>query len=258
MFNRYSIKRLIDTLSNVGDPKQDLFINIHRILTFIMDKLFKIAIAELGQKEVQGIGNNPAIVNYAREAGFSWISDDETPWCSIFMNWAAMKAGLVRSKQANARSWLLVGQHTDSSPLPGDVVVFRRGSPASWEGHVGIFLGFSYDGAKVYCLGGNQGNQVSISAYPRDTVLGFRRLTAAPGMTDVPDATLRRGDKGDAVKALQDALKAAGIHCGTSDGDFGPLTETAVKQLQSMKYGLTIDGIYGEETRDFLLEILNR
>ncbi len=223
-----------------------------------MDKLFKIAVAELGQKEVQGSGNNPAIVNYAREAGFDWVNDDETPWCSIFLNWVAMKAGLARSKQVNARSWLLVGQHTDASPLPGDVVVFWWGSPTSWEGHVGIFLGFSHNGAKVYCLGGNQGNQVSISAYPRDTVLGFRRLAATPGMIDIPDAPLRRGDRGDAVKALQDALKAAGIDCGTSDGDFGPLTETAVKQLQSMKYGLTIDGIYNENTRNFLLEILNR
>jgi len=223
-----------------------------------MDQLFKTAIAELGQKEVPGSGNNPAIVGYAREAGFDWVNDDETPWCSIFVNWVAMKAGLVRSKQANARSWLLVGQNADTSPLPGDIVIFRRGSPASWEGHVGIFFGFSYEGTKVYCLGGNQGNQVSISAYPKDTVLGFRRLSAEPAMTDLPDATLRRGNKGDAVKALQDALKAVGINCGTSDGDFGPLTETAVKQLQSMKYGLTIDGIYEEHTRNFLFEILNR
>jgi len=190
-----------------------------------MDKLFKIAVAELGQKEVLGNGNNPAIVNYAREAGFDWINDDETPWCSIFLNWVAMKAGLVRNKQANARSWLLVGQRNDSSPLPGDVVIFWRGSPTSWEGHVGIFLGFSYDGGKVYCLGGNQGNQVSISAYPRNTVLGYRRLTFALVMTDIPDAPLRRGDRGDAVKALQDALKATGLNCGTSDGDFGLLTE---------------------------------
>ncbi|MGV8090979.1 MAG: TIGR02594 family protein [Mangrovibacterium sp.] len=223
-----------------------------------MDKLFKIAIAELGQKEIQGSGNNPAIVGYAHEAGFNWVNDDETPWCSIFVNWVAMKAGLVRSKQANARSWLLVGQNVDSSPLPGDVVVFWRNNPTSWEGHVGIFFGFSYDGAKVYCLGGNQGNQVSISAYPKDTVLGFRRLTATPGMIDIPNVTLRKGDKGKDVKSLQDALKAAGINCGTSDGDFGPLTENAVKQLQSMKYGLTIDGIYEENTRNFLFEVLNR
>ena len=30
-----------------------------------MDKLFKIAIAELGQKEVAGSSDNPDIVNYA-------------------------------------------------------------------------------------------------------------------------------------------------------------------------------------------------
>jgi len=77
-------------------------------------------------------------------------------------------------------------------------------------------------------------------------------------MINLPDATLQRGDRGDAVKALQDALKAVGINCGTSDGDFGPLTETAVKQLQSMKYGLTIDGIYNADTRNFLFEILNK
>ncbi len=145
----------------------------------MMDKLFKIAIAELGQKEVQGSENNPAIVNYARESGFEWVNDDETPWCSIFMNWVAMKAGLVRSKQASARSWLQVGQHTDRDPLPGDVVIFWRNSPSSWQGHVGIFVGVSYDGKKVYSLGGNQDNRVSISAYPRETVLGFRRLAAS-------------------------------------------------------------------------------
>ncbi len=143
-----------------------------------MDKLIKIAVAELGQKEVRGSGNNPAIVNYAREAGFEWVNDDETPWCSIFMNWVALKAGLVRSRQASARSWLQVGQNKDTAPLPGDIAVFWRNSPASWQGHVGIFFGFSYDGTEIYCLGGNQGDQVSISAYPRETVLGFRRLTA--------------------------------------------------------------------------------
>jgi hypothetical protein len=38
-------------------------------------------------------------------------------------------------------------------------------------------------------------------------------------------------------------MKAVGINCGTSGGDFGPLTETTVKQLQSMKYGLVVFGI---------------
>jgi uncharacterized protein (TIGR02594 family) len=221
-----------------------------------MDKILKIAVAELGEKEIQGPEDNPTIVNYAKEAGFDWIDDDETPWCSIFVNWVAKKAGLKASGKANARSWMLEGINVDNSPEPGDVVVFWRGSPDSWKGHVGFFFGFSSDGERVYCLGGNQGNQVSVSAFSVDNVLGFRRL-AVSGMTSIPDPVLKRDDQGDRVKDLQDALKAANIDCGTSDGDFGPMTEDAVKLLQSMKTGLAINGIYNQETRDFLFEILN-
>ncbi len=221
-----------------------------------MDKLLKIAVAELGQKEIRGPEDNPTIVNYAKEAGFKWVNDDETPWCSIFVNWVAKKAGLKASGKANARSWLLEGINVDNAPEPGDVVIFWRGSPDSWQGHVGFFFGFSIDGDRVYCLGGNQGNQVSVSAYSIDNVLGFRRL-AASDMTKLPKAVLKRGDKGNAVKDLQDALKAAGIDCGTSDGDFGPLTEDAVALLQSMKTGLKVDGVYTKATRDFLFEVLN-
>jgi uncharacterized protein (TIGR02594 family) len=221
-----------------------------------MDKLLKIAVAELGQKEISGSGNNPTIVKYAKEAGFSWVNDDETPWCSIFVNWVAMKAGLQRSKKANARSWLLTGLNVDNAPEPGDIVVFWRGSPDSWTGHVGIFFGFSISGERVYCLGGNQGNQVSVSAYSFDQVLGFRRL-APSTMLLLPDPVLQNGDRGDAVKALQNALKAIGIDCGTSDGIFGSMTENAVVLLQSMETGLAVDGVYNDATRDYLFEVLN-
>lgn len=221
-----------------------------------MDKLLKIAVAELGQKEISGPDDNPNIVNYAKEAGFAWVDDDETPWCSIFVNWVAKKAALKTSGKANARSWLLEGMNVDTAPEPGDVVVFWRGSPDSWQGHVGFFLGFSIDAERVYCLGGNQGNQVSVSAYPIDNVLGFRRLSAS-AMLVLPEPVLQLDAAGDEVKALQDALKAAGIDCGTSDGDFGPMTEEAVKQLQTMKTGLAIDGVYNQATKDFLFEVLN-
>jgi uncharacterized protein (TIGR02594 family) len=221
-----------------------------------MDAIFKIAVAELGQKEIIGAENNPFIVNYANEAGFPWVNDDETPWCSIFLNWVAKKAGLQCSHNLNARSWLNVGQPVDLCPEPGDIVIFWRESPDSWKGHVAIFFGFSADGKRIYCLGGNQGNQVSISAFPKDNVLGFRRLSIEKEM-NIPDKILKIGNTGDDVKALQDAMKAAGINCGTSDGCFGPLTETAVKELQSRKTGLTVNGIFDEPTRNFLLETLN-
>lgn len=221
-----------------------------------MDKIFQIAVAELGQKEIAGPEDNQSIVRYAKESGFDWVNDDETPWCSIFVNWIAVKAGVERSKAANARSWLLVGKNVDAQPEPGDIVVFWRGSIDSWKGHVGIFFGFSIDGEHVYCLGGNQGNQVSISAYPANTVLGYRRLSQS-AIIKLPDVVLKRGDRGDAVKSLQNALKEIGINCGTSDGIFGSKTEKAIKQVQSMKTGLSIDGVYNAETKKYLFEILN-
>lgn len=222
-----------------------------------MDNLLKIAINELGQKEIAGPEHNETILNYAREAGFTWVNDDETPWCSIFINWVSKKAGLYSSNKLNARSWLLVGKNVDLAPEPGDIVIFWRESPESWKGHVGIFFGFSIDGSRVYCLGGNQGNQVSVTAYPKENVLGFRRLSASE-IIALPDVTLKKGDTGRNVKLLQGALKAAGIESGTSDGIFGSTTEKAVKKLQAMKTNLKIDGVFGPATRMFLMEVLNQ
>jgi len=222
-----------------------------------MDNLLKIAFNELGEKEIQGSEDNPTIVNYALESGFAWVNDDETPWCSIFINWVAMKAGLTTSKKANARSWLRVGLNVDTEPEPGDIVIFWRDEPESWKGHVGLFLGYSSNLERVYCLGGNQGNQVSVSAYHSDMVLGFRRLRSSEMIT-LPDPVLKIGDKGTNVKQLQDALKSEGFNCGTSDGDFGPATMKAVKVLQSQKTGITIDGIYGVITRALLFELINK
>jgi uncharacterized protein (TIGR02594 family) len=222
-----------------------------------MDSLLKIATNELGQKEIKGAADNPVIVNYSKEAGFDWVNDDETPWCSIFVNWCAKKAELKGSGKANARSWLRIGTKVDESPEPGDVVIFWRGSPDSWKGHVGFFLGFSKDLSRVYTLGGNQGNQVSISAYSSSSVLGYRRLSSS-SIPVIPNKILKLGDQGDDVKALQNALKMADFNCGTSDGDFGGKTDNAVKALQSNSGNLKIDGVFGSKTRDFLIELLQQ
>jgi hypothetical protein len=143
-----------------------------------------------------------------------------------------------------------VGKKVDV-PEPGDVVVFWRESQESWKGHVGFFLGFSMDKKRVYCLGGNQGNRVSVSAYRANQVLSYQRLGEENKLT-IPDPLLQKGSKGKAVVALQDALKFQDINVGTSDGDFGKMTESGVKKLQTLKPGLEINGIYNAETRDLL------
>lgn len=215
-----------------------------------MEQLLKIAFQELGTEEIKGDEDNPEVLKYAKETGIPGINNDEIAWCSTFVNWVAMKAGLQYSKKANARSWLNVGKKV-AVPEPGDVVVFWRESIQSWKGHVGFFLGFSEDKKRVYCLGGNQGNRVSVSAYRKAQVLSYQRLRDV-SKVQIPDPVLKRGSKGKAVAALQDALKLLDINVGTSDGDFGENTEKGIKELQTRKPNLAIDGIYNEETRDLL------
>jgi peptidoglycan hydrolase-like protein with peptidoglycan-binding domain len=56
-----------------------------------------------------------------------------------------------------------------------------------------------------------------------------------------------KGDKGDAVKMLQELLISYGYNPGPADGIFGPQTESALKAMQS-DYGLKVDGIAGPVT----------
>ena len=220
-----------------------------------MSQLLKIAIQEIGVKEIEGPqGHNLRIIDYAHESGFTWVNDDETPWCSIFMNWCAKKASLQRSEAANARSWQLTGQATEN-PEPGDVVVFWRQDPLSWKGHVGIFMGYSKNRKRIYCLGGNQGNQVSITAYDSKRLLAFRRLSNVKAFK-LANKNLQLGSTGDAVALLQDALKMLNFDCGTSDGIFGPKTEGCVKDLQATSGAIEVTGVVNKATRSYIEERL--
>ena len=61
--------------------------------------------------------------------------------------------------------------------------------------------------------------------------------------------TLRKGDKGSAVKDLQEQLIRLGYPLPKygADGDFGKETEAAVKAFQ-MDNGLQADGVVGAKT----------
>lgn len=65
-------------------------------------------------------------------------------------------------------------------------------------------------------------------------------------MSEVPP-TIKRGSTGDAVKGLQNALRALSYNVGSIDGVFGNGTETALKEFQRQN-GLSDDGIAGPHT----------
>lgn len=139
-----------------------------------MSKLISIALSQYGVKEIKGAKDHPQILGYFSSMGLDKTQyNEETAWCSAFANWVATEAGYESSKKLNARSWLSVGIST-STPEPGDVVILWRDNPSSWKGHVGFLVKESK--RYVYLLGGNQGNSVSIKAYPKNRILDYRKL----------------------------------------------------------------------------------
>jgi len=139
----------------------------------------EVALGEMGIRERRGEGrHNPRIVEYISSVNRS-IQDDETAWCSAFVNWVMSEIGLRGSRRLNARSWTTWGNTVPtSSPQYGAITVLWRVSPSSWKGHVGFYCGEA--NGKLILLGGNQGNKVSLKEYPRERLLTYRWPSAFP------------------------------------------------------------------------------
>ena len=129
-----------------------------------------IAYSLKGVTEIKGTQHNPAIIRMW-EAIKAPFRDDETAWCAAYVGACLERAGLPSTRSAAARSYLKWGQKI-TVPRLGCVVVFWRGNPNGWSGHVGFVVGKTADGQLVV-LGGNQGDSVSIKTFPRDRVLGY-------------------------------------------------------------------------------------
>ena len=131
----------------------------------------RAAEAELarGVREIAGTEHHPRILEYHAATSFQ-ASTDEVPWCSSFVNWCMQQAGYDGTRSAAARSWLTWGEPLEQ-PTYGAITVLARGkNPAL--GHVGFFT--DRRGTDVLLMSGNQGNAVSIAAYPVARVLGYR------------------------------------------------------------------------------------
>ena len=142
-------------------------------LTMMTDLLVEV-LSHYGMKEVAGKDSNPDIMEFFKELGYDWVTDDSaTAWCAAMLSYYAKKCGYEYNTTLGARDWLKMPVKI-LEPKTGHIVVFWRGSYNSWTGHVGIYI--ARDKNIIYTLGGNQGNQISIAGYPLDQVLGYREL----------------------------------------------------------------------------------
>lgn len=84
--------------------------------------------------------------------------------------------------------------------------------------------------------------------FDRATTADFGQCNGPSTTPPPPPATLKLGDKGPAVAHYQTCLNTWGAKpLLTVDGDFGPLTETAVKAFQ-LAHNLTVNGEIDTET----------
>lgn len=122
----------------------------------------------IGVREIKGPQHEPLIVKWWKAIRRGGIRDDETPWCAAFVGACLEAVGLRSTEFEGAQSYAGWGKPL-ASPVPGCVVVLSR----EGGGHVGFVVARTPGGA-LLVLGGNQSDQVNVSAFPRHRVIAYR------------------------------------------------------------------------------------
>ena len=176
------------------------------------------------------------------------------PWCAIFCSDALKQTNtpcnyFPSTVAFDRRDASVIGSAwVDRYALQaGDMVSF------DWDGdgggdHVGIVEKVLGDG--VYqTIEGNVSNSVGRrTRYASNILFGIRPRYDAEKKELKALPLLKKGDKGDAVTALQLLLQLRGVvRFGVIDGIFGDKTEKSVKEFQQLR-GIYPDGMVGAKT----------
>lgn len=182
-------------------------------------------------------------------------------WCATFVSAIAKLCGLLNIIPAECSCprqialWQKLGrwQEDDSyTPMMGDIIYYDFddngvGDNKGISDHVGIVV--SVLGNNIKVIEGNKNNSVSYRtiAVNAKYIRGFGCPSFASKATEenvqlkemcsVELKILKQGSKGNSVKALQLLLTGNNCSCGSSgaDGDFGPATLSAVKNIKLKK-----------------------
>jgi len=127
------------------------------------------AIELYGITEFIGDKHNPIIMGWAKELGITYYTNDEIPWCGLFVAIIIKRADRIPVKDPlRALSWAEYGKLV-SVPMLGDIMTFTR----KGGGHVGIYVG--EDQEAYHILGGNQSNSVNVTRIPKTRFYQARR-----------------------------------------------------------------------------------
>ena len=206
-----------------------------------------------------------------RQYGSKWIGHRVAD-CSGLFSWAFRQLGgiiyhgsdTMYRKYCVNKGELSKGKRTDLGTLkPGTAVFVWNGSSYS---HVGLYAGNGIVIEAMSTLKGVTTTKVTAGKWTHwGELAGIDYVNAGQNeqLTNnneqlkeltIPK-TIRKGSKGDAVKEMQSILEELGYDLGPCgvDGDFGRMTEKAVKAFQK-DHGLKVDGIVGPLTKKELMK----
>jgi uncharacterized protein (TIGR02594 family) len=215
--------------------------------------------AEVGVREIKGSKHDARVMAYYRESGHAQIGNDEVPWCAAFMGAMLKRGGCEGSGSLMARSYLKWGVPLQDAKLGAVAVLSRGADPAL--GHVGFVVGAAK--GKIYLLGGNQFDSVSIAAFDAKKVLGLR--WPAPQQAPVQDLSAQdAGADEPAREAAQsdDVFARALAHVLDMEGGFsddphdpgGPTNKGITLAVYARFKGVTVEGT----SRGRLVDALKR
>jgi hypothetical protein len=170
------------------------------------------------------------------------------------------RAGAAGAGDGSGDDWLAAGEtRTARRRATGWAGRFSRRQLIIGGGAIALVLlliGLAVGG--VFSSGSSEPPAVTFPPTTQPaTVPSTQTTPPSTPTTTAPAATLKPGDTGPKVRALQRALTAAGYPTGKVDGDYGPATTKAVQDLQKAS-GLTADGVFGPKTREALVQALGK
>jgi uncharacterized protein (TIGR02594 family) len=187
--------------------------------------------AEFGVREILGKDDSAEILRYFRDAGDAHTETEETPWCAAFAGAMLKRGGQTGTGSLLARSYLDWGISLDE-PRLGAIAVLSRGNDPT-TGHVGFVLGDTPD--KLYLLGGNQGDAVSVAPFDRARLLGFR------WPKEDSDTSSTAADNGIFAKVLAHVLEMEGGYSNDPYDPGGPTNRGITLEVYANFKGQTID-----------------
>lgn len=136
----------------------------------------KYAKGEVDQTEISGGAHNPRIIAYHATTTLK-ATADETPWCSSFVNWSLLQAGIKGTDSAAAISWMKWGKASGAINGAITVIYNSRASNSSLSSsgnHVGFLV--QETATHYVLLGGNQSDKVKVSFFPKESwaLRGYR------------------------------------------------------------------------------------